>query len=206
MNKPILITGCPRSGTSVVAGIMFYLGVYLGDMFIKRNKTNPTGFFEDIQWGMADHGLITGEATKEQWETEYKRLIDRYSKMEIPGFIRWGWKAPSAAEIIDDVINTANPDIIWVRRNKEDTLKSMVKNRWMINGEEVFKKTEENMSKVKSHIIEYERLLERPEFEIGRLIEHFKLNQSKLDKALLHVLRPADNTKECEQESYMNYL
>lgn len=46
MKDPILITGCARSGTSLVAGIIHLCGAFGGDMR-KPNHNNPKGMFEN---------------------------------------------------------------------------------------------------------------------------------------------------------------
>jgi len=43
---PILITGCPRSGTSLTAGIIDLCGAWGGEC-VPGNRDNPRGFFEN---------------------------------------------------------------------------------------------------------------------------------------------------------------
>ena len=45
MSSPILITGLPRSGTSITAGLVHMSGVYGGEM-VEGNSNNEKGFFE----------------------------------------------------------------------------------------------------------------------------------------------------------------
>ena len=52
MNDPILITGCARSGTSLVAGIIHYCGGFGGAMTGEMGH-NPKGQFEN--WYLRDH-------------------------------------------------------------------------------------------------------------------------------------------------------
>ena len=42
----ILVTGCPRSGTSLVAGTLHKSGIWMGDTFPPPGEFNPTGYFE----------------------------------------------------------------------------------------------------------------------------------------------------------------
>ena len=44
---PIFITGLPRSGTSMTAGILNKLGVFAGET-ISGGPANPKGFYENI--------------------------------------------------------------------------------------------------------------------------------------------------------------
>ncbi len=46
MVEPILITGCPRSGTSLIAGVVSHCGAFGGEL-VKGNPNNPKGFFEN---------------------------------------------------------------------------------------------------------------------------------------------------------------
>lgn len=48
MNDPILITGCARSGTSMVAGVINICGAFGGDM-AGPNKNNQKGMFENTK-------------------------------------------------------------------------------------------------------------------------------------------------------------
>jgi len=48
MNEPILITGCARSGTSLIAGIINQSGAFGGNMS-GPNSNNPKGMFENAR-------------------------------------------------------------------------------------------------------------------------------------------------------------
>ncbi len=48
MNDPILITGCARSGTSIIAGIFNLSGAFGGELY-GSHPANPTGMFENVQ-------------------------------------------------------------------------------------------------------------------------------------------------------------
>lgn len=48
MNPPVIVLGCPRSGTSLIAGILHQSGIAMScDTFAGKTKQNPTGFWED---------------------------------------------------------------------------------------------------------------------------------------------------------------
>jgi len=44
----ILVTGVPRSGTSAVAGVIYHLGVHMGNTFVALGDMNPRGSFEGV--------------------------------------------------------------------------------------------------------------------------------------------------------------
>ena len=46
--KPIFVLGLPRSGTSLIAGMLGHCNVWLGHTLQNRGKENPRGFFEHI--------------------------------------------------------------------------------------------------------------------------------------------------------------
>ena len=47
MARPVLVTGIPRSGTSLVAGCLHACGAWTGQTQL-GNKSNPDGFFENV--------------------------------------------------------------------------------------------------------------------------------------------------------------
>lgn len=49
MGRCFLVFGLPRSGTSMVAGILHKLGISMGNDFLEPSEWNPTGFFIDKQ-------------------------------------------------------------------------------------------------------------------------------------------------------------
>lgn len=46
-DRPILVTGLPRSGTSLVAGILATCGAWTGRT-VPRGRSNPKGYFENV--------------------------------------------------------------------------------------------------------------------------------------------------------------
>jgi glycosyltransferase involved in cell wall biosynthesis len=107
-----------RSGTSLVASIVSALGISMGEHLLVRDRNNPRGYFEDVEFlGMARRMLV--EATipddggHRDWGwTESERLDrDRFEKFREPaqallarrvrsGY-RWGWKDPRTTLLLD---------------------------------------------------------------------------------------------------------
>ncbi len=48
LNSPFLITGAPRSGTSVTAGVVHICGAW-GGLMAGPNKFNPKGYYENLE-------------------------------------------------------------------------------------------------------------------------------------------------------------
>jgi hypothetical protein len=46
----IIVIGCYRTGSSAIAGILQYLGVYMGNYFDLPSYANPKGYFEDLEF------------------------------------------------------------------------------------------------------------------------------------------------------------
>lgn len=48
LDRPVLICGLPRSGTSLTAGILAICGLWLGRTVPGGGSENPKGFFENV--------------------------------------------------------------------------------------------------------------------------------------------------------------
>ena len=207
MKRPILVVGVQRSGTSLVAGILFRLGVFMGDWFLKKNKFNPTGFFEDIEFLELEEERWKGKITKEEWTVRVFEVIKRRQE-EVYGFTHWGWKNPASSLFIHEYIEICNPIIIKCVRNKKDNLESMQKMFWNKGAELQYKHKTEQLDKLTDCIeIDYDSLKENTEYEIRRLIGYLKLNPSKkrIFKAIESVIQKPILNK-LESEHYTNYL
>lgn len=136
----ITVIGPHRSGTSAVAGVLYHLGIHMGDDLIGPGHGNPTGHFEDrrlvelhdkIMGGLKDpvelHDRITGDWKDPQIDFEphreaYTALIrEREARFDL-----WGVKDPRLcytfpyfAEIARDV------HVISVGRDTEACAKSL---------------------------------------------------------------------------------
>lgn len=58
MSGPVVITGCHRSGTSMVASVLEAVGVWLGDDLLEAQPDNPKGFFESGRMVAASDALL----------------------------------------------------------------------------------------------------------------------------------------------------
>lgn len=167
-NQTILVTGAQRSGTSLTAGILFYLGVYMGDWFLKRNINNPLGFFEDLEFVNTDIARRQGKCPEEEWERIVTSIAERRSK-----YPYWGLKSCEGCWFVDDYKRVLNPKIIWVyRENKKAHYKSLKK----LYPEEDWKGMRDdkhaflNEKREKSWlVISLEQIIENPDWAIGVL-------------------------------------
>ena len=82
-NSPIVVVGTARGGTSMLAGALAKLGVFMGERAVPP-------VYEDVHLSTAfedrDHDQVS-------------RIVNEYGK----NYARWGWKRPSAIAYLDDV-------------------------------------------------------------------------------------------------------
>ncbi len=82
-NSPILVVGTARGGTSMVAGVLERLGVFMGDQ-----AESPV--YEDVRLSKALEAANFDEV---------KEISNEYSEI----YCKWGWKRPSIVNYLDTV-------------------------------------------------------------------------------------------------------
>jgi hypothetical protein len=144
MNAPILITGCARSGTSMVAGIVNICGAFGGKMS-GPNMNNAKGMFENVairntivkpyfeflgvdklgQYPLPD---INNLPIPSNWKTRVETVIREEGYKEGP----WMYKGAKMC-LHWPVWNYAFPDAKWliVRRKTPDIINSCLKTGFM---------------------------------------------------------------------------
>ncbi|HEU5139906.1 MAG TPA: sulfotransferase [Bacillales bacterium] len=105
-SKAIGILGSGRCGTSMVTRAISFLGVDIGSEFVKKNKTNPKGFWENKDI-VKIHKQIKSELGKrpfpDGWENKesiqpMKRELKELIEDQFLGKDLWGWKDPRTTE------------------------------------------------------------------------------------------------------------
>ncbi len=134
MNKTIIVLGMHKSGTSLVAGTLHYLGVNMGKELLGATWSNPKGHFENLKFKSENNRILAAAggtwdnpprrenilALKNQFSREIKNLINQESS-EL-----WGWKDPRTTLILDLYLPyLKNSYFIICRRNQEDIIKSL---------------------------------------------------------------------------------
>jgi hypothetical protein len=103
MSRVVIVVGLHRSGTSVVAGILQRLGVFMGFEFLALpNSTSPTGCMEDVDFlnvHKAIHGVKWGASFQgyprpadlrgEEYVGQYRTLVESRAHLPV-----WGVKDP----------------------------------------------------------------------------------------------------------------
>lgn len=65
-NKQVVVLGIHRSGTSMVAGMLRHMGVFMGEDLIGKSKYNVMGHFEDRAFMHINEAILT--VTGGSWE------------------------------------------------------------------------------------------------------------------------------------------
>jgi len=137
----IIVFGLPRSGTSMVAGILHHLGVQMGPLTDQtRLDPNPKGFFENdklatlhCQW-TGDTALLHWGNLQESydlpegWVMTYRtmiRTLEGWATQNNNGL--WGFKDLRVYSFCQEFIDAVNSEIkiIVVSRNEEAVRRSM---------------------------------------------------------------------------------
>lgn len=90
----VAVIGIHRSGTSAVAGVLYHLGVFMGDDLLPPSIHNPKGYFEDRRFVELHTKVMEGgwkNPTHIDWgyAAEYPVLLAEFQKHGL-----WGIKDP----------------------------------------------------------------------------------------------------------------
>ena len=108
-NPPIIVLGAPRSGTSLIAGVLHSRGIAMGSDLLEPDSGNSHGYFEDIDFidfhrqllarTAALVGRVFEDSTMREQAFDFeptpadittaKALIEQRSELS-----SWGWKDP----------------------------------------------------------------------------------------------------------------
>lgn len=140
-SKAVLILGHERSGTSVLARALNFMGVDLGDdKFVRPTSLNPKGYFEnEFIWTV--HRQI-GKKLKYRpaaWGYAHAREL-RPERQQLTEYVQsqfahrpvWGWKDPRTNDLLrfwQVILRDLNiePHYVIIVRNPMDVLASNVK-------------------------------------------------------------------------------
>ena len=147
IDRPIYITGCPRSGTSIVAGVLQQAGAVTGrvdkmfeDIDIREKVIKPfltaMGIDKEGQYPLP---IFHPSTVTPNMVARWKQKMSNYVK---PG--KWMYK-DSRLLLINPLIDMAYPEAVWivVRREAEDIINSCLQTGYMdaFNSPEVREKT-----------------------------------------------------------------
>lgn len=121
---PIIVVGTGRSGTSVVAGMLWNMGIFMGNSLVPADKNNPAGHFEDEKFKELNLDYLSKKFDEEEFRKRVRRILNfRGTTHEW-----WGWKDPSTAQFLKYYIEPyEKPKVIFCKRDKKDVKNSMKK-------------------------------------------------------------------------------
>lgn len=143
----IIVAGMHRSGTSMVAGILYHLGVYMGDDLMVddidkgQTKEQPCGYYEDREFMRINDTIL--QKSKGAWNRipDRELLLDRCCEVNNTLDILlerrarnhkvWGFKDPRTCLTMPAYLTrwhaiTGDKRIIVISRNQKDAVKSLV--------------------------------------------------------------------------------
>jgi hypothetical protein len=134
----VLILGMHRSGTSMVSGMLYRLGVNMGGDEPGRQVSNPMGHYEDGDFLLLNESILSKAGGS--WESPpsainiqnqaeaFKEKIERIVQIKEQGSRDqpWGWKDPRTSLTIDLYLPYLNnPHVIWCNRDPADIARSL---------------------------------------------------------------------------------
>jgi hypothetical protein len=219
VRKSVVVLGMGRSGTSLVAGILEILGVNMGDSLKQASKSNPKGYFEDLDfvhlmeeifqnakkggnyWNPPTHEEIL--AQRDKFDDRIRRLV---SKKQSENQI-WGWKMPWTNLTIELFLPyLSNPNFVIVFRNpignahsfvEHNKILSLFESLKLINfyNKEIleFLERHPNLPKI---FISFEKILSNPNTEARSLANFLGLDLSKVKiKKVNNLIIPRNKIK-----------
>lgn len=192
--KTVLVLGTHRSGTSLVAGMLHYLGVPMGppgadDRWILPNWSNPTGQFENPEFTDLLHRFLDFDGEEPRWDPAWNDLGARTARF-LPEFVRlvrrteserWGWKQPWTLLILEALLpHLQNPRFVVVRRDLAQIVDSIHRRDGLGVGEseqvsgELLGRMERLLRAhpaIPSLTLEYSEVVRDPPTAVARLVE-----------------------------------
>ncbi len=130
-----------RSGSTVLSGILHYLGVYMGKKsdLIKGQHVNKYGCFENQDFLKLSHRILYDAGSSGIYfdypsESKIKQAVEKNWELTLETIARnrkepyWGWKDPSSFHIIyyiDSLLE--NPHYIILKRDVKQIANSIMK-------------------------------------------------------------------------------
>jgi hypothetical protein len=138
MNNPILISGIPRSGTSLTAGLIALGGVNFGET-VAGNRNNPRGYWESAEVRnkvVKPYLSACGMDPKGQWPLPRKADLRSYPTLreEVEAILgeTWAYKEPKLL-LMWEIWAAAFPEAKWVvtERDPDEILDSVLRTGFM---------------------------------------------------------------------------
>ena len=165
---PVLVIGTGRSGTSIVAGMLYRMGVYMGEYFRPPDEHNPFGYYED-----RDFNSLFNKAATDNDELDFRLNLERLIITRRAMYRPWGIKDPKITDCLEIfLLYFSNAKFIVCKRNKTDCVKSILnQTRSLGRSKEWAEGCYDQRKEIIEHLlndqkvleIEFDQLLEDPE-------------------------------------------
>ena len=165
----ILVIGIDRSGTSCVAGILYHLGINMGEKLYGPMKTNPKGHFED-------QSFRSTHVKHEQW---VKKRVKEAQGLKI-----WGLKHPKLSRCGEKMVRLLKEQKVDVRvitteRGLGSVSRSMqarnpnMKRNWKDNALRAFNRWKDTVSRLTVPImkVRYDDLIDYPGMKVKDIVD-----------------------------------
>lgn len=123
-NTQVIILGMGRSGTSMLAGVCWRLGVFMGEWLQAPGPINPTGFWEDREIAYLHHALLQGELHPRPDQPPTREMIEFVQRRDRQHLV-WGFKdfhTTLAIHAWDQLFS--RPRYLWATRRPEAVVAS----------------------------------------------------------------------------------
>lgn len=192
MKKCVLILGCHRSGTSMLAGLIHCLGIYMGNNLKPASGKNKSGFFEQIDILHTNEKIM--KKYNYNWLSENIPVIrDESGEADIKKIIKeqfgdsdiFAVKDPKISRLLPMWISILKsediePVFIAIKRDSEKVCKSMYKFR-KINKQKsmrIQKRYMDDINKYANNVMwfNYEDILANPNKEVKKICNILNIN------------------------------
>jgi len=165
MARCYLVIGTPRSGTSLVAGVLSAMGVDMGPS-PPGNVWNPAGFYQDVEFWALLHRAG-------QKQVDLANLAELIAKRSCG--IDWGVKNPDLAYVFADFVTACTDEIRIVRTTRPHD-RSVASWQARTNEPQPIDAYAEAIAKINpaafpTITVDFDELIDNPTEQVARLAE-----------------------------------
>jgi hypothetical protein len=141
MSRQIVVPGMHRSGTSMVAGVLQRLGVFMGEHLLGADISNPSGHYEDLEFQQINKAILRAAGGSWRHPPSHDAIMavhayDRHMEGLVAKRDRehelWGWKDPrTCLTLCKWAPLLSQPMFVFVDRNPEAIQQSLMRRNGM---------------------------------------------------------------------------
>lgn len=199
-SKIIVVLGMHKSGTSLIAGILYRFGINIGERLVGNNWSNPLGHYEDLDFldlnnrilheaggnWMNPPSKLSILSQNNKFKREIRTIINNKNKNKI-----WGWKDPRTSLTIELIVPyLTNPHFIVCNRNVNSIAESLCRrnNISLYRGRRLteiyYNRIDDFFHKYKNFTkidISYEEITNKPKVHLNKLINYLDVSYRNKD-------------------------